>query len=326
VRRPTSWAVRRLSGALVVTGSHLGDGWTGIKPSVAPQFVPVDVRELPRSSAPRGGGSVRRDSGAAADHVEALLSSVDLGLLRSAELAVDVTGGAGPAADLLLERLGARSEDGAAKVRLLLDPDGDRVELGDGLGYRAGPEATLPLVALARRPAVVDMGADTSSTIDLVVSAWKGRVHVSPTGELNLVRALVDCSGSLAGEGNGGVVVPDVALARDGLAAGLAVLELVARTATPLNELVSRLPLLAVRRSDVECSGETARIALERLARKVGVELVDPHLGVRARRPSGAWGLVRRSGTEAIVRITAEADTEEEAAELHDELREALAR
>ena len=49
--------------------------------------------------------------------------------------------------------------------------------------------------------------------------------------------------------------------------------------------------------------------------------VADARLGVRVERPDGAWGLVRLSGTEQVVRVTAEAATAEQAQELHDLLR-----
>ena len=66
--------------------------------------------------------------------------------------------------------------------------------------------------------------------IDDLTAARGGGVRVVSPGELHLVEELTARGGDIAGEGNGGVVVPAVGLARDGLAAGAAIMALLART------------------------------------------------------------------------------------------------
>jgi phosphomannomutase len=147
-----------------------------------------------------------------------------------------------------------------------------------------------------------------------------------PTGEVHLVRGILEHEAELAGEGNGGVVVPRVGLARDGLAAGIAVLELIARTGSSLAELAAGLPHAAMRRSTLPCSDPgTAGATFSAAASRLGAEPpTDPLLGIGLERPSGAWGLARLSATEPVIRITAEGPTSAEAEALHDELRAAL--
>ena len=82
---------------------------------------------------------------------------------------------------------------------------------------------------------------------------------VVPTGELHLVEALVAYRAGLAGEGNGGVVVPEVGIARDGLAAAAVVLELVARAGRPLARIADELPRLARVRSTLRVGGRRGR-------------------------------------------------------------------
>jgi phosphomannomutase len=117
--------------------------------------------------------------------------------------------------------------------------------------------------------------------------------------------------------------VPEVGIARDGLAAAAVVLELVARTGRPLARIADELPRLARVRSTLEWSDpDDALAALRAVGRRFDAPVVaDPRLGVRVERPDGAWGLLRLSGTEQLVRVTAEATTADEAQELHDLLR-----
>ena len=120
--------------------------------------------------------------------------------------------------------------------------------------------------------------------------------------------------------------MPEVGLARDGLAAAAVVLELVATTRRPLARIADELPRLARVRSTLEWADAADALAtLRAVGRRLGAPAVaDPRLGVRVERPDGAWGLVRLSGTEQVVRVTAEAPTAEQAQELHDRLRDEL--
>jgi phosphomannomutase len=162
--------------------------------------------------------------------------------------------------------------------------------------------------------------------VDLLVERRGGSVHVVPPGELHLLEALDATGAELAGEGNGGVVVPEAVRARDGLAAAASVLQLLARSGEPLSAHVAALPRLARRRSTVPCpDGGAARALLAGLADAVGQAAAHPESGIRLERPDGSWALVRQSATEPVLRMTVEGPSEEAAEALHLELEAALA-
>ena len=335
----------RLGGAVIVTASHLGPEHAGLKLVAAPSYGPVDPRALPEptSGSDEGTlGSVRQDAGAAATHAAAVLAAVDVERIRAAGLKASVSGGAGPAPTLVLAELRCAADpepNARTDVGLELDPDGDRLQLVDETGARLDSECTLALAVLAREPRALVKGADTSRMVDDLVAASGGIVHTVAPGELHLVEGLATHGGDLAGEGNGGVIVPEVGLARDGLAAAAAILELMARTGRPLSALAGELPRYERRRSTVACAtDDDARAALRRVAsgggasgevaRGVPVSRAaaghpDPRTGVRVERDD-AWALVRQSATEPVLRITVEARDASTATRLHDELRQAL--
>lgn len=312
--------VRRLDGAVVVTGSHLEPEWNGLKLVVGPSYAPFDVRQLPVAEAPTGTvrGSVQRDETAARDHADAVCASVDAALIRAAGFGVTAEGGVGSSSALILDALGCRTGTDAG---LRLDPDGDRLQLVDELGAELDPEVVLPLVTLALEGNVVVKGADTSRMVDDLVSV----VHVVTPGELHLIEALTMQAADLAGEGNGGAVVPAVGLARDALAAAAAVLGLMARTGCSLSRLVADLPHYSRVRSSVACEGvEEAQRAMRSLADLLGADEPQPEDGLRVERGERTWGLVRQSATELVLRLTTEAPTAAEAEALHAELRQGL--
>jgi phosphomannomutase len=313
VSTPTAKLATRLhslGGAVVVTASHLGPEWNGIKFVAGPGYLPVDVRDLLLLPESAGGarGAVVPDDGAVGLHADALCASVDSELIRAASFRASCEGGVGALGELVLERLGCRSAKGGLDLRLRLDADGDRLELVDERGRRLDAEVVLPLAALASGAETVVKGADTSRMVDEIVGRRGGTVTVVAPGELHLVQELEPAGADLAGEGNGGVVVPEVGAARDALAAGVLILEHLARTRRPLSELAAELPHLVRFRSTVPCGGlGEAHDALDRLASSLGLPPpVDPEEGLRVE-AGDAWALVRRSATEHVLRITVEA-------------------
>jgi phosphomannomutase len=314
--------LRGLGGAVVVTASHLGPEWNGLKFAAGPDYVPVDLRRLPApaSGPPPLTGQLHVDPDAVADHAEVLLASGRAEVVRAAGLRVEWGGGVGSLAGIVLDRLGCTAGGSGPDLRLLLDADGDRLQLADEGGELLDSEVVLPLVALARDVRIVVKGADTSRMVDDVLAGRGGLVHVVSPGELHLLEAVSELGAELAGEGNGGVVVPAVGMARDALAAAIAVLELCATSGQSLSRLAGELPRYARRRSTVPCEGKEAGRALDSLARGLDIDAPDdPEMGVRIERGE-AWGLVRRSATEPVLRVTVEAPTAEAAETLHAEL------
>jgi phosphomannomutase len=298
---------RGLGGAIVVTGSHLGPELTGLKLSAAPLFAPVDVRTLPKPDAVGGHGRLRSAPGAAEEHGRAVAAMVDVASIRAARPAVEITGGSEEEATTLLGLLGCQ----AGGLRLELDADGDRLDPGD-------PEWTLPLAAVARRPRLVVRGADTSRMVDGLAAA----VRTVPPGELHLVEALAAdrTRPALAGEGNGGLVVPELILARDGLAAAALLIELMARSGRSLEEHADELPRLTRRR--LELAGDSDISPASRLP---GASDRGASAGVMIERGSGLWALVRRSATEPVVRVTVEGPDDASVEALRDEIQASLA-
>jgi phosphomannomutase len=320
---------RGLAAAVVVTASHLPHGWSGLKLVIGPHYIPVDVGRLPEP-APRGAGAHgerREDDAAARLHAGAIERAVDADSIRAWAPQVGLSGGAGDAARLTLERLGCGLGGVTADLGLQLDADGDRLRLADRAGNELDEELTLALSALSATPRLLVKGADTSRMIDDVVEREGGEVRTVAPGELHLVEALLETRAQLAGEGNGGVAFPAVATARDGLSAAALILQLLARRGEPLEQVMEELPRYARRRSRVPCEGEAdARAGVEAVAADHGLGAADPDVGVRLELGDGAWALVRRSATEPVLRVTVEAPDEATAEALHSHLVEILAR
>ncbi len=217
----------------------------------------------------------------------------------------------------------------AAKVRgtagaacgFAQDPDADRLAIVDENGSYIGEEYTLVLAAQRmlelRGPFALAANLSTSRMIDDIAAKFPGAVvHRTAVGEANVVSALKPAKGLLGGEGNGGVIVPEVCWVRDSLSAMALVLDLIASRGEPLSRIVDGLPRYAIVKTklDLASIGGLAAVApaLAKLKIAFAKERVSDVDGVRIDFADG-WVHVRASNTEPIARIIAEAPTRERA-------------
>jgi phosphomannomutase len=129
---------------------------------------------------------------------------------------------------------------------LAADPDGDRLVLVDANGESVSEEHTVVLCALslARRNSdcVVVNVVTTHALEDALPNI---RVFRTAVGEMNVVAGTMQHGAVLGGEGSGGIIVPKMNMARDGLAAAGLILALMAECNQPLHELVAGIPAWA---------------------------------------------------------------------------------
>jgi phosphomannomutase len=224
----------------------------------------------------------------------------------------------------------------AAKVRALRDagtpvacgfaqdPDADRLAIVDENGRYIGEEYTLVLAAqrmLELRGAfTLAANLSTSRMIDDVAAKFPGAAVLrTAVGEANVVSALKPSGGFLGGEGNGGVICPEVCWVRDSLSAMALVLDLLASRSEPLSRIVDSLPRYSIVKTkmDLAAIGGLPAVAgaLTRLKAAFAHERVNDADGVRVDFADG-WVHLRASNTEPIARVIAEAPTLERATAL----------
>ncbi len=218
----------------------------------------------------------------------------------------------------------------AADIGFAQDPDGDRLAIVDEQGRFIGEEYTLALAAeafftLRQGGAGVCLAANlsTSRMIDDVAQRHGARIVRTPVGEANVVDAMLREHSALGGEGNGGVILPDVVLIRDSLSAMALILALMARESAPISAVVDRLPRYSIIKRKAPVREGLAQRAVEAIAARWQRERTDRQDGVRIDFESNplrrAWLHVRASNTEPIIRLIAEAPTPETAHALLNE-------
>jgi phosphomannomutase len=208
-----------------------------------------------------------------------------------------------------------------ADLGAALNVDGDRVGFVTGEGTALSEEYSLPLVAaprLRRRPGPVVTSYSTSGMVEALARAQGQPVVRGPVGESQIVDLGLAEGAVLAGEGSGGVAVLPLGMAYDGLLALGLVLEEMATSGTSLAGLVGALPRLFMGKRELRCPPNVVYRVLERFRHRHAGDAPDCTDGVRLAWED-AWLHVRASGTEPLLRIIAEARTQERAEALVDE-------
>lgn len=305
-----------------------------------------------------GQGRASSDLSAPAAHIQAVIERCDakaIAAIRPRIVIDSVNGAGGPEAALLASALGCElihlnaeptgkfahnPEPVAENVTELCDAvrehkavagfaqdaDADRLAIVDEQGTFIGEEYTLALcAALAFRSGKGTMATNlaTSRMIDDVAGAAGCDVVRAPTGEANVVEAMLAAGGFFGGEGGGGVIDPKVVLVRNSFVGIAMVLQYVAETAMPLSELVAQIPRYVMLKTKMPCpAGAAEKVvakAKEAFAGREGAKLNDAD-GLRIDLPD-AWVCVRASNTEPIIRIIAEAPDQAAAESLVAEVR-----
>lgn len=305
-------------------------------------------------------GSTTYDPDAIARHLELILALrfVDVSALRARKLkvALDCVRGAGwPIMRQLLESLGCEvtaihtEADGrfphapepipenlgdlsalvrrtGADIGLAVDPDVDRLAIVDELGNPIGEDYTLAFAAalvLRKTPGVVVTNLSTSRVVEDAAIAAGQRCVRAPVGEANVVSAMESERAVIGGEGNGGVILPDLHLGRDAPAGAALVLQLLCETGMTPSQLKAAAPQYEIVKDKLDRPDAPLGEVYAALRSVFPDAVVDTQDGLRLSWPD-RWVHVRPSGTEPIVRVIAEAPTRTEAEALVSQSREPL--
>jgi phosphomannomutase len=288
-------------------------------------------------------GVIEPDDDAARRHIDAVLALpvIDADRIRARrfQVALDCCRGAGAVImPALLDRLGCISTianlepDGrfprppepvpenlgelealvtssGAAVGFAVDPDVDRLALVANDGKAIGEDYTLALAArvvLKRTPGTVVTNLSTSRIVDDIAAEAGGRVVRAPVGEVNVALRMREERAVVGGEGNGGVILPELHLGRDAPLAAALVLQLLAEGEETLSQIVSRYPRYAIVKDKLDRPDVALDAVYDALRSSFPGAEVDTQDGLRLSWPD-SWVHIRPSGTEPIVRVIAEA-------------------
>lgn len=207
------------------------------------------------------------------------------------------------------------------------DPDGDRLAIVDERGIAIGEDLTLAFAAwevLERHETgPVAINLSTSKAVEYVARQRGCEVVRTRIGETHVSGAMLEIGAVVGGESNGGVIVPRIHPCRDSFAGMALVLELLAAEGRSVSQLRAEIPEYFVVRDKVPARPERAPAALRQL-RRIYADRKLSFLDGVFMDLGDAWVHTRRSNTEPVIRITAEARARAEAESLAREVRSHL--
>ena len=213
-----------------------------------------------------------------------------------------------------MERVAASGAD----LGIVVDPDADRLAFVEDGGAFFGEELTQVVAAdfvLGHTPGPVATNLSSSRAMDDVAARHGQESHRSAVGEIHVVREMQRVGAVVGGEGAGGVILPDLHYGRDALVGVALTLQHLAETGRWLSEVRAGYPAYHIAKHKLPLGDMDADALLSALAERyqavpeARVSTVD---GVKVDLPEG-WVHVRKSNTEPIVRVYAEADSPEAA-------------
>jgi phosphomannomutase len=199
------------------------------------------------------------------------------------------------------------------------DPDGDRLAIVDEKGQPIGEDLTLAFAVQqvlshhAQGPVAINL--TTSKSVDYVARQHGSEVVRTKIGEIHVCEAMLRIGAVVGGENIGGVMIPAVHPCRDSYVGMAIVLELLAMTGKTISDLCAAIPRYFVMKEKIRIRGEQAPIILRALRREYAARKINLLDGIYIDFGE-SWVHARRSNTEPVIRITAEAATQDEARRL----------
>ncbi len=214
-----------------------------------------------------------------------------------------------------LGELCATVQETAADVGFAVDPDSDRLAIVSEKGQPLGEEYTLALAVqflLQKKAGPVVVNVSTTRAIDDIGAQFGVEVVRTKVGEIHVAKRMREVGAVIGGEGNGGVILPDVHLGRDAPVGIALTLEHLAESERTIGELFESLPQYVMSKRRIELSGIDPQRAVEVLRQRYASQRLDLTDGVKVLWER-SWVHVRPSNTEPILRVLAEAPTREQA-------------
>ena len=296
-------------------------------------------------------------------HIDAVLSLLPLATLeairkRKFKVAVDaVNSTGGIAIPLLLERLGAEVvplycepngqfphnpeplkehlSDICAKVvevkadlGVVVDPDVDRLALITEEGEMFGEEYTLVACAdyyLSKKKGNVVSNLSSSRALCDIAEKHGVEYAAAAVGEVNVVTKMKEVNAVIGGEGNGGVIFPELHYGRDALVGVVLFLSLLVEKDTTVSALRRSYPAYFMSKNKIQLtSGLNPDKVLLAMQEKYAHEQITTIDGLKIDFPF-SWVHLRKSNTEPIIRIYTEAKSQTEADALATRFMEEMA-
>ncbi len=200
-----------------------------------------------------------------------------------------------------------------ADLGIAFDGDGDRSIFCDDKGQvLTGDKSALVLVKqiLSKIPkSLVITCLNSSSSIENIASDFSSKVVRTKVGSVEVSRKMVSTNALIGFEENGGFMFGPHNQVRDGCMTLVLMLDLLASSGNSLSQKIKDLPPSYTTKDKISCSPEDAKKLIQSLKEEFpSSDITD---GIKISNNPKSWVMIRPSGTESIIRIYGEAETQE---------------
>jgi phosphomannomutase len=211
-----------------------------------------------------------------------------------------------------LTQISALTAKVKADVGFVVDPDVDRLAIICEDGSMFGEEYTLVAVSdyiLGKRPGNTVSNLSSTRALKDVTERHGGHYFTAAVGEINVVEEMKKRQAVIGGEGNGGVIYPELHYGRDAIAGIALFLSHLAKSRMKCTELRKTYPDYYIAKKKLDLSaGMDFNIILDNVREQFKDHEIDERDGMRIEHTDG-WVQIRKSNTEPVMRIYAEGRT-----------------
>ncbi len=220
-----------------------------------------------------------------------------------------------------LEQLKQAVKEHHADIGFATDPDVDRLALVSEQGVAIGEELSLLLSSdfvLSVNQGDIVTNLSSSMAIDDIAAKYGVQVHRTKVGEINVGKLMKEINSPIGGEGNGGIICPWINYTRDAVAGMALILGYLAKSGKTLSQLAETIPVYFITKDRITSAGIDEIVSqadtyydintikqdedtITHIDRTDGIKIIG----------NGYWIHLRKSGTEPIIRIYVESDSQE---------------
>ena len=215
-----------------------------------------------------------------------------------------------------LEDLSNKVKEKNADLGIVVDPDVDRLAFVCENGEVFGEEYTLVAVAdhiTGEKPGNSVSNLSSTRALEDITIKNGGKYYASAVGEVNVVEMMKEKNAVIGGEGNGGVIFPELHYGRDALVGIALFLTYLANKKLKMSELKNSFPQYTISKNKLSLSkGTNIDLLLDKISKKYKTVKQNKIDGLKLEFDN-EWVHMRKSNTEPIIRIYAESQNQKSA-------------
>ena len=205
-----------------------------------------------------------------------------------------------------------------ADIGFATDPDVDRLSIVDETGNCIGEEFSLLLAekyVLSKKKGAVVTNLSSSMASEDIAKIYEVPVYRTKVGEINVGKTMKEKNAAIGGEGNGGIICPEVHFTRDAPAGIALILSYLAETGKKISEIAAEIPHYFFAKDKIKVDPSELDSIMQKVPSLFSNYKLDFTDGVKVISDK-FWIHIRKSGTEPIIRVYVESESTEKSNEI----------